>query len=222
MKVSWKNHANISIGWLLSFSLITSSCNFGSGKKNPGVSAGITEAQAYQIPDTIYVPGGLRIGMTEAEIRQLVKDNPGKYYTNPNQLLGLLHTRIDGKDYSVHLQLYKGKLNELSYVLTPTYKKIDNPVLKEHYQNIYDLIAGMNKYREVEQVYKKKTDYDWPLSMGYQASIHMADFVLGKDYSIDNRFSVYLQEAYGSYSIIFYYRGVKEEESTLRKTIYFD
>lgn len=222
MKVSWKNHANISIGWLLSFSLITSSCNFGSGKKNTGVSAGITETPAYQIPDTIYAPGGLRIGMTEAEIRQLVKDNPGKYYTNPNQLLKFLHTRIDGRDYSIDLGLYKGKLNRIYYMQTSICKQIDNPDLKEHYQNIYNLIAGMNKYREVERTYKKKTDYDWPFSMDYDGSIQMVEFTFGKDYSLDYRFKIYLDELDGLYSINFNYWGVNEEESTLSKAIYFD
>lgn len=196
------------------------SCQSNSGNKtsNPADQAG----PVYQIPDTIFAPGGFRIGMTEDEILQMVKDNPGKYYTNPDQLLGLLHTRIDGRDYSIDLGLYKGKLNRIYYIQSSIWKQIDNPDLKEHYQNIYNLIAGLNQYREVEHTYKKKTDFEWPFSMDYKGSIQMAEFSFGKDYYIDNRFKVYLDEIDGLYSINFNYWGVDEDEPTLSKTIYFD
>lgn len=198
------------------------SCTSSPSKRSSTGSLTTSETPAYQIPDTIFAPGGFRIGMTEDEIRQMVKDNPGKYYTNQDQILRLLHTRIDGRDYSMFLGIYKGKLNNISYEQSSICKQIDNPDLKTHYQNIYDLIAGLNEYRVVEQTYKKKTDFDWPLSMGTHSFITMAEFIFGDMYSLHERFTISLTVYEGLYSIDFEYYGTEEQESTLSKVIYFD
>ena len=173
--------------------------------------------------DSVMLPGGFRIGMTEDEIRSYVKLHPEKFYTKKNQLIKYIHTRIDKEDYSIYLSLYRGKLQSVLYLGVGKWTNVTDEGLKQHYKAIYNLLNGMNKYNNVENTYLRWHKAEWPYSLGYNDAVFMNDFKFNSDL-LHKGIQISLSSYVGKISVDINYDSELNEtfESTLRSSVYFN
>lgn len=170
----------------------------------------------------ITLPGGIQTGMNEQDLRNYVKSNQKKFFTDNKQAYRYLHTIIDGIDYNIGLRTYKGKLNSVTYLSSCSFKSIDDPGLKLHYQKICGLLKESNNFGRIDLVYLKKTNSDWPYSMGTQLDIPMVNFFICSKWLCDF-ISIKIDEDEGKYGLIISFISVDNNtEETLWKDIYFD
>jgi hypothetical protein len=176
------------------------------------------------LTDTIKTFAGFHIGMTEKEIRDYVISNPRKFFVNKKYLLRMLRTKIDNINYMIDFDLYKGKLNKISFSIDKGWDKIDDIKFKEHYNKIYSILKELNKYNSLENDYYNKFNVEWPFSCGSKYIV-MATFHIDDDYFY-NHFTIYLgqDEENFTYYLNIVYSGadIKDYESSLSKTLYFD
>lgn len=170
----------------------------------------------------VVLPGGFDNSMTESDIRQHFKSNSSTLYTDKNQLYKFAHIKLDGVDYAIGLRTYNGKLNSIIYLSNSGYKTIDDPALKLHYQKICDLLNSLNNFGRIDHVYFKKTNSDWPFSMGSQSVIEMINFFPCSKWLCDF-VSIKIDEDEGKFGLIINFSSVgNNTEETLWKDIFFD
>ncbi len=176
--------------------------------------------QTSEKPDTIWLPGGLYIGMTENEIRELPVKDPDKYWINNKTLLKHLQIEVNQVKYDLELNLYRGKLDNVFYMGELKWKSIDDNSLKEHYNKIYSIINGLNKYQKTVDLYYKDFQETWPYSIGFKDEIFMSDLIINDE--IGN-FIISISSWEGNISVNWNYIGRKDNfESSLSESIYFD
>jgi hypothetical protein len=184
-----------------------------------------TDEHKVIIPDTIKTLAGFIVGMTEDEIRKMVKNYPKKYYKDPQLVMPMICTKIDGRSYIVAPQLYRGKLTEISYNEKNGFKKIDDPELKSHYRNICNELKDLNKNSTLSNVYYNKFKEEWPYSSGTDDMIIMAELNTSSGDIFGDKFTIYLsRDDNHKYSLTIAFRAKSEGnyESTLSKFIYYD
>jgi hypothetical protein len=183
--------------------------------------------QGYELPakvklDTIMLPGGFYIGMTENEVRDLVAANKKTFFTHPNQLLKYLHMKLDGIDYNISMDLYRGKLNTIMYLGNTNWTNIEDPKLKSHFNVVFNLLEGMNNYPIIENNYKDKYDVEWPYSLIPGSNVTMSTFRTDNELT-GNGIQLSLVNFKGQLSIDISYYGEKDQsDSSLSKSLYFD
>ena len=203
--------------------LLAGCTNQNAQKNNSGFKLNDSVKQII-VPDTIKTISGFYLGMTEKEIRDYVKSNPNKFYRDKKYLLAMLLTKINNMPYMIDFNMYKGKLNEISMWGVKGWNEIDDNKLKEHYKKIYTLIKESNDYKRISDEYLKQYQVEWPFSYGSKP-IRMAEFKFGEGL-FDENITLYLdrdQDNYFYFLMIAYKsESIKDYESTLSKTLYFD
>lgn len=206
--------------FILVLCMVLTSCNM---KKTPYLKVNISDVASIVTPqDSVMLPGGFQIGMTEAEIKKVVIDNPERFYFDKNDPLMQLHMGINDQDYFILLHLYRGCLQSVDYFGQSKWVSVNDTLLKTHYKAVYELVNSLNRYYKIENKYLRNYKEDWPYSIGYNDLIFMDAFMFNDDllhegivlslYSFKNDISVNIN----------YSNELKEgTESTLRQTVLF-
>lgn len=200
--------------------LMLFACKQSTTQTSDLLSVNDQKVQPIEIPDSVMFPGGICIDMSEGEIRDLVKASNGGLYTQKNQLVKHLHTRINKVDYGISLDMYRDKLYHTMYIGESKWKDVENVTLKTHYRQVFNILKELNPKLHVDSVYYRKHKEPWPFSIGYEEMIEMARFVhpLAKGH-----ISLYLSSYEGKVSVDFaFYDLGTSREPTLTKTLYFD
>lgn len=202
--------------------LMLASCGQNANKTSL-VSPPLGESNKVEaVPDTIKLPGGFYIGMTEEEIRRFIDHNPKVFFIKKDEPFRIIHTRINKEEYLVELTLYKGKLNSVNYMGTPKWGDVGDPALKAHYKAVYDLLKGLNGYYNIRDVYFMRFKVEWPYSIGYNEGVLLTTFNLTKEI-IEKEISLSVNNYDGKISVDFNYSGEFNggHEPTLSKSLKF-
>lgn len=206
------------------FLVLFAGCTNQNAQKNNTVSKLKVPVKQIIVPDTIKTLAGFYIGMTEKEIRDYVKSKHNKFYRDNKYLLAMLLTKIDNIPYMIDFNMYKGKLNEITMWGVKGWNGIDDNKLKEHYKKIYSLLKESNDYKRINDEYLNQFKVEWPFSYDGKP-IRMAEFKFGEGL-FDENITLYLDRDQDNYFyfLMIAYKGedIKDYESTLSKTLYFD